>query len=79
MAQCVSKAGAADYKEALKLLEKLRSESEQGRAVLHYPVLKSEELYVVTYFDASLGKETDGKSQLGAMHFLTTKDMVSGP
>lgn len=79
MAQRVSKAGAADYKEALKLLEKLRSESEQGRATLHYPVLKNEELYVVTYFDASLGKETDGKSQLGAMHFLTTKDVVTGP
>ena len=79
LAQRVSKAGAADYKEALKLLEKLRYESEQGRAALRYPVLKDEELYVVTYFDASLGKEQDGKSQLGAMHFLTTKDVASGP
>lgn len=33
---------------------------------------------LVTYFDASLGKEKDGKSQLGSIHFLTDERVKEG-
>ena len=47
---------------------------------MHYPVLKKTgKLFLATYFDASLGKEEDGRSQLGAMHFLTTEEAIEGP
>lgn len=34
---------------------------------------------MVTFFDASLGKEKDGKSQLGHIHFLTNRGVEHGP
>ena len=79
LAQRVTKASQADYKEALKLHSKFVSEAEVGRAALHYPILESEPMYLVTYFDASLGKEEGGRSQLGAMHFVATKGVTTGP
>ena len=79
LAQKVTKASQADYKEALKLHSKFVSEADDGRATLHYPILESEPLYVVTYFDASLGKEEGGRSQLGAIHFVATKGVTVGP
>ena len=37
------------------------------------------EPYVLSYFDASLGKEDGGRSQLGSLHFLTSRDAIKGP
>ena len=76
LAQRVSKATHGDFKEALKLHQKFLDEVEEGRAVLKYPRMSGTP---VTFFDASLGKESDGKSQLGAIHFLTDEEVVNGP
>ena len=80
LAQRVTKASKKDYQEALKLHQKFVEEMQAGRSSLHYPILKKTgKLFLATYFDASLGKEEDGRSQLGAMHFLTTEEAIEGP
>ena len=80
MKQRVTKATHADYKEAVKLHQKFAEEANAGRARLTYPPLdKNNKWFYVSYFDASLGKESDGKSQLGAVHFLTTAAARTGP
>lgn len=80
LAQRVTCAGREDYQNALKLHARFLEEVSEGRAALHYPRLRRQEgLCVVTYFDASLGKEDDGKSQRGVMHFLTSHGVTSGP
>eukprot|EP00435_Cladocopium_sp_Y103_P016026 s641_g4.t1 len=78
LAQRVSQATVKDFKDAVKLHSKMKEEAQQGRARLRYPKIKGE-LALVTFFDASLGKEKDGKSQLGHIHFLTTKGVENGP
>ena len=78
LAQHATKATMGDYKMALQLYEECREEAKQGRAVLPYPKIPGR-LFVVTYFDASLGKEKDGKSQLGAVHFLTNEEVAKRP
>ena len=79
LAQKVSRATGADFKEAVKLHRKFLSEAEAGRAALYYPKQEGE-FYLTSFFDASLGKEEeDCKSQLGAVHFLTTTGVKTGP
>eukprot|EP00435_Cladocopium_sp_Y103_P006671 s1678_g2.t1 len=78
LAQRVNQATYADFVEAVKLHELMVAEAGAGRARLFYPKIKGEP-YVVSYFDASLGKERDGKSQLGGIHFLTNKEVRNGP
>ena len=79
LAQKVTKASKEDYREALKLHQRFLEEAEQGRACLHFPRLSRGKLCLVTYFDASLGKEEDGRSQLGSVHFLTTVEAKEKP
>lgn len=79
LAQRVTKATHEDYKEALKLTQKFIEEAEAGRASLTYPVLNDKKMFFLSFFDASLGKEQDGKSQLGALHFVTTEDARQRP
>ena len=80
LAQRATKATYADYKEAVKLHQKFVEEANAGRARLTYPPLdKNNKWFYVSYFDASLGKESDGKSQLGAVHFITTAAARTGP
>lgn len=78
LAQRVSKATHKDFQEAVALHAKFIKEVEAGRAELKYPRMKGVP-FLVSYFDASLGKETGGKSQLGAIHFLTDEEVVHGP
>ncbi|CAK9106516.1 Retrovirus-related Pol polyprotein from transposon RE1 (Retro element 1) (AtRE1) [Includes: Protease RE1 [Durusdinium trenchii] len=78
LAQYATKATMGDYKAALQLFEECKEEARQGRSVLPYPRIRGK-LFLVTYFDASLGKEKDGKSQLGAIHFLSNEDVIHGP
>ena len=80
LAQRVNKATYADYREAVKLHGQFLEEAAQGRAQLVYPKLnEKDKLFYVSYFDASVGREQDGKSQLGAVHFLTTEQARRGP
>ena len=80
LAQRVNRATHEDFKEAVELYHKFKTEAEEGRAVLKYPRLDpSENYFYVSYFDASLGKEADGKSQLGAIHFVTTEKARQRP
>lgn len=78
LAQRVSQATVKDLGDAVKLYSKMKEEARQGRARLRYPKIKGE-LTLVTFFDASLGKEKDGKSQLGHIHFLTNRGVEHGP
>lgn len=78
LAQKVSCATGADYREAKKLHGRFVQEAEAGRAVLKYPP-QNGELYLASFFDASLGKEESGRSQLGAIHFMTTTGVKEGP
>eukprot|EP00435_Cladocopium_sp_Y103_P057834 s201_g20.t1 len=80
LAQRVSRAQHSDYKEAVKLHRKFKEEASQGRARLTYPKLEEKDkLFYISFFDASVGKEEDGKSQLGSIHFLTTEKAKTGP
>ena len=82
LAQRVSGATFGDFQDALKLHQKLLQEASVGRGCLRYPALQLQEgqrPYLVTYFDASLGKEKDGKSQLGHIHFMTSEDAIEVP
>ena len=79
LAQRVTKATFEDYREAVALTKKFVEEAEAGRASLTYPVQNDKELFYLSFFDASLGKEEDGKSQLGAMHFVTSTKAEFGP
>ena len=78
LAQKVSRATGADFKEAVKLHRKFVNEAEVGRAALYYPP-QDGSFYLTSFFDASLGKEEDCKSQLGVLHFLTTTGAKAGP
>ena len=77
LAQRVSKATHEDIKAALALHKKMLVEKEAGRVRIRYPKMEGTP-YLVTYFDASLGKEVDGKSQLGSIHFLTDETVQQG-
>ncbi|CAL1157114.1 unnamed protein product [Cladocopium goreaui] len=80
LAQRVSRAQHSDYKEAVKLHGKFKEEASQGRARLTYPKIEEKEkMFYISFFDASVGKEEDGKSQLGSIHFLTTEKARTGP
>ena len=82
LAQRVSGATYQDFQDAVKLHKKAVQEAAEGRGCLRYPTLRlrsGERPYLVTYFDASLGKEKDGKSQLGHVHFMTSSGSAEGP
>ena len=78
LAQRVTRASKDDYKNALKLHGRFLEEASAGRSVLRYPKLGNGKLFVVSYFDASLGKEEEGRSQLGSIHFLSTEGVKGG-
>ena len=78
LAQRVSGATYGDFQDALKAHKLMVQEKDAGRAALKYPKIPGE-LCLVTFFDASLGKEKDGKSQLGQIHFITNTGVEHGP
>ena len=78
LAQRVSGATHGDFQDALKAHKLMVQEKDAGRAALRYPKIPGE-LCLVTFFDASLGKEKDGKSQLGQIHFITNTGVEHGP
>ena len=57
----------------------MKQDALQGRARLWYRPIPEEKMTVLTYFDASLGKEEHGKSQLAAAHFIGHEDTQKGP
>ena len=78
LAQRVSGATHGDYQDAVKVHKLMIQEKDAGRAALRYPKIPGE-LCLVTFFDASLGKEKDGKSQLGQIHFITNTGVEHRP
>ena len=76
LAQRVNQATYKDFQEAVKLHQNFLEEEKAGRAKLRYPINRGRP-YVLSFFDASLGKETDGRSQLGSIHFLTTDGVTT--
>ena len=79
LAQKVTKATVQDFKDALKTLSTMKEEAKLGRARLWYQKIPEEELQVFSYFDASLGKEDQGRSQLASVHFVGSKKVLTGP
>ena len=68
----------ADVKKANKTLKDMKALAESGGAILKYPNIGGEVMFV-TYFDASLGKEEKGQSQQGAVHFITSVKAETQP
>ncbi|CAJ1408326.1 unnamed protein product [Effrenium voratum] len=68
----------ADVKKANKTLKDMKALAESGGAILKYPYIGGEVMFV-TYFDASLGKEEKGQSQQGAVHFITSVKAETQP
>ena len=72
LAQKVNEATVAHVKEANRLLKLAKEEVQAGRATYTYHAVDLSNVTVVTYFDASLGKEEGYKSQAGMMTFVTS-------
>ena len=68
-----------DMKKALDVLKWMKDEAEHGRARLWYQPIPEERMNIVSFFDASLGKEESGKSQLAAAHFAADERVLTGP
>ena len=68
----------ADVKKANTTLKDMKALAESGGAILKYPNIGGEVMFV-TYFDASLGKEEKGQSQQGAVHFITSVKAETQP
>ena len=79
LSQQVNHATVATFQEGLKVLKLMKQESSEGRARLNYKSIPEKRMVIATFFDASLGKEDQGKSQLGAVHFVADQDLVQGP
>lgn len=79
LAQKVTTACGEDMNQAIDLLSAMKLEAEQGRARIWYRPIPEDKLNVLTFFDASLGKEESGKSQLAAAHFIGHDDTLHGP
>ena len=79
LAQKVTTASGEDMNQAINLLVAMKEEALQGRARLWYQQIPEDKLVVLTLFDASLGKEEAGKSQLAAAHFIAHEDTLKGP
>ena len=71
LAQKVNEATVARVKEANRLLKVANEEVRAGRAQITHRPLDLSQLCVVTYFDASLGREEGCKSQAGMVSFAT--------
>ena len=79
LAQRVNEATGEDMHKAIQTLHLMKEEATQGRARLWYQPIPESKMEVISYFDASLGKETAGKSQLASAHFIAPSDAVNGP
>ncbi len=79
LAQRVNEACVSDLKEVNRLAELAVSEAEAGRAERVYRAVDLSCPAVVTYLDASLGKETGCRSQAGMMSFVTSGGALTQP
>ena len=79
LAQKINHATISTFHEAIKVLNIMKEEVQRGHGRLWYRPIPEKDMTVVTYFDASLGKEDQGKSQLAAMHFVANKKVEQGP
>lgn len=77
LAQRVNSATCLEVKEANDLLTEMHESARHGGACLTYRPLKGKPAFV-TYFDAALGKKTDGTAQSGEFHLLTCSDVKDG-
>ena len=79
LAQKVTTVCGKDMNQAINLLVAMKEEATQSRARLWYQRILENKLVVLTFFDASLGKEDAGKFQLAAAHFVAHEDTVKRP
>ena len=79
LAQSVSGATMAHARLANKLLAEFKDLANRGQMALCYRPLSSGEPYLISFFDASLGKSHSNKAQQGQVHFVSTAKALSGP
>jgi uncharacterized protein YrrD len=71
LAQKVNEATVQNVKEINRLIKLAKEEATAGRASITHRPVDLGQVCVVTYFDASLGKEDGYKSQAGLVTFVT--------
>lgn len=79
LAQSINHGTIATFNEAIKVLNLMKEEVHRGHGRLWYRHIPEKELAVFTFFDASLGKEEQGRSQLGSIHFVGSAKASQGP
>ena len=79
LAQSLTTATVGTFRDAISPLKAMKAEAIAGRARRWYQQMDESEMAVVSFFDASLRKESAGKSQLAAVHFVTSRKVVDGP
>ena len=77
LAQKVNEAKVKHVKEANRLLKVAQEEVQAGRARITHRPIDLSSVCIVTYFDASLGKEEGCKSQAGMMTFATDQEALT--
>ena len=77
LAQRVGQAQMKDLMWAGEILKEIQHAARQGQAVLPFRALK-QDLVLVSYFDASLGKAADLAAQRGEAHFIAEAGVLTG-
>ena len=78
LAQSVTRATMAEARGANKVLTEFQECAGQGQMKLTYRALTGEP-YVISFFDASLGKSGSARAQRGQVHFVATKRALVCP
>jgi hypothetical protein len=76
-AQSLEGSTVADVKSANGLLKWAKAEAEAGRARQHFKAIDLSQPCIVTYFDASFGKEVGSKSQAGFFSLATDERVIN--
>ena len=79
LAQCVETADVQQAQHANKVLAEFQDLAQKGLMQVRFRPLESEDLLVVSFFDASLGKSSCHRAQQGQVHFLTTSSVKDQP
>ena len=78
LAQAVTRATMSEARHASKVLCEFQEIAKQGLMRVYYRPIKGEP-YLISFFDASLGKSETKRAQQGQVHFLASSTAVTGP
>ena len=78
LAQAITRATMIEARHANKVLLEFKEIAKQGLMRVCYRPLKGEP-YLISFFDASLGKSDAKRAQQGQVHFLASSAALTGP